>query len=75
MLFDSPSGGSQPDIEKADGTASYVPPLPLVTLTLIAINLVVFMVMGVRGLPFVAPTGKQILSWGANYGPLTTSGQ
>lgn len=75
MLFDSPSAGSQPGIEKADGIAPYVPPLPLVTLTLIAINLIVFMVMVVRGVPLVAPTGKQILSWGANYGPLTTSGQ
>jgi len=75
MLFDSSSEASQPRIQETDGTASYVPPLPVVTLIVIAINLIVFMVMVVCGVSLVTPTGKEILQWGANYGPLTTSGQ
>jgi rhomboid protease GluP len=75
MLFDTSSESSRPRLQKAGGTAPYVSPLPLVTLTLIAINLIVFMVMVVRGVSLVAPTAKEILPWGANYGPLTTSGQ
>jgi rhomboid protease GluP len=75
MLFDSSSESSQPHHLRAGGNRSYVSSLSLVTLTLIAINVIVFLLMIARGVPLVAPTAKEILPWGANFGPLTTSGQ
>jgi rhomboid protease GluP len=46
-----------------------------VTLTLLILNILIFLTMVVRGVPFLHPTATQVLPWGANFGPLTTSGQ
>jgi membrane associated rhomboid family serine protease len=45
-----------------------------VTPILIGINVAVFVLMVVRGVPLLAPTPADILPYGANFGPLTTSG-
>lgn len=41
------------------------------TWVLIAINVLVFAVMVARGVPFVNPTAREVLPWGADFGPLT----
>lgn len=45
------------------------------TIVLIALNTLVFLLMVFRGVSFVSPSAESILPWGANYGPLTLSGQ
>ncbi len=45
-----------------------------ITYTIIAINIVVFMIMGLQGAGVFEPNGLVHLRWGSNYGPLTTSG-
>ena len=45
------------------------------TLTLIAINALVFLVMVTRGVSFLSPTAASVLAWGADYGPYTLGGQ
>jgi rhomboid protease GluP len=45
------------------------------TIVLIALNTLVFLLMVFRGVSFVSPSAESVLPWGANYGPLTLSGQ
>ena len=49
--------------------------LPRVTIFLIALNVLVFIAMVVRGVPLLKPTPEQLVNWGANFGPLTLGGQ
>lgn len=66
MLFDSAEKVSRPtDLSS----------MPLVTLSLIAINVVVFLAMVVSGDSLSGPSSSEMLRWGANFGPLTASGQ
>jgi rhomboid protease GluP len=51
-----------------------VRPASVVTLTLIAINVLVYVVMVVKGVSATSPTGEDLLPWGANFGPLTLNG-
>ena len=44
------------------------------TYAIIGINVIVFVAMIVSGVNLFAPSGVDILKWGANYGPLTLSG-
>lgn len=46
-----------------------------VTALLIAINVVVFVIMVIKGVPIMEPTSDQLRSWGADFGPLTLQGQ
>ena len=46
-----------------------------VTIGLIVMNCVVFIVMVASGVPFLSPSAKDVLPWGANFGPLTLTGQ
>ena len=46
-----------------------------VTPILIGLNALVFVAMVFRGISVTSPTVEQLLDWGANYGPLTLSGQ
>ena len=48
---------------------------PLITPILIAINVAVFAAMLASGFSFTNPTAESFLSWGADFGPLTTHGQ
>ncbi len=50
-------------------------PTAWVTPTLIAINVLVFVAMVIKGVGFLEPSIVDLLAWGANYGPLTNSGQ
>jgi len=45
------------------------------TLALIAVNVLVFVVMVIRGVSLVSPTAESVLAWGADYGPYTLGGQ
>jgi rhomboid protease GluP len=47
---------------------------PTVTYTIIAINVLVFMIMGLQGAGVFEANGLVHLRWGSNYGPLTASG-
>jgi rhomboid protease GluP len=42
-----------------------------VALILILLNCVMFLVMALRGVPWMSPTSDQLIRWGASYGPLT----
>lgn len=47
---------------------------PRVTYTLIAINVLVFIVMALAGVSPLSPTPEQLLRWGASYGPYDLAG-
>jgi rhomboid protease GluP len=51
-----------------------VRPTSVVTLTLIAINVLVYVVMVVKGVSATSPTLEDMVRWGANFGPLTLNG-
>ena len=45
------------------------------TVGLIALNVLVFLIMVLRGVSLFSPTADSVLRWGADYGPLTLNGQ
>ncbi|MEP6673847.1 MAG: rhomboid family intramembrane serine protease [Ferruginibacter sp.] len=45
-----------------------------VTYSIMAINVIVFVIMCIKGVSVFAPTGLDIINWGGNYGPLTLTG-
>lgn len=45
-----------------------------ITYAIIAINVVVFLAMALTGVSIFEPTGIDIIKWGANFAPLTLSG-
>jgi rhomboid protease GluP len=51
-----------------------VRPTSVVTLTLIAINVLVYVAMVVKGVSATSPAPEDLLPWGANFGPLTLDG-
>jgi rhomboid protease GluP len=48
---------------------------PYMTVALVAINVIVFVLMGLDGAGIMAPEGRVHVRWGSNYGALTTSGE
>ena len=46
-----------------------------ITITLIAINALVFAIMVLKGVSFLKPTSQQAIAFGADFGPLTLNGQ
>lgn len=46
-----------------------------VTLFLISINVLVYLIMVLRGVSWISPTPQQAIAFGADFGPLTLSGQ
>ncbi len=50
-------------------------PDPVFTVALIAANVAIFLLMVARGVSFWTTNEPQALRWGADYGPLTLSGQ
>ncbi len=46
-----------------------------VTYVLIGLNVLVFVLMLISGISLTDPTVPQLIAWGANFGPLTVSGQ
>jgi rhomboid protease GluP len=49
--------------------------IAFVAYTLIGINVIVFILTSVNGVPFRDPQAGDLLPWGADYGPLTTHGE
>ena len=45
-----------------------------VTYSIIVINVLVFIAMVASGVSFMSPTGEDIVNWGGNFSPYTTSG-
>ncbi len=50
-------------------------PTAFVTPTLVLINVIVFVAMLAGGVDFMSPSIEHLLSWGANYAPMTTGGE
>lgn len=50
-------------------------PVAYVTPVLVGLNIAVFVAMLFKGVPFLQPTAHDVVPWGANFGPLTASGQ
>jgi rhomboid protease GluP len=50
-------------------------PRGFVTEALVAINVLVFAIMVLRGVGVMSPAIKDLLAWGANYGPRTSAGE
>jgi membrane associated rhomboid family serine protease len=48
---------------------------PVVTLTLIALNVLVYLAMGLSGVSWTDPSVEHAVRWGADFGPLTISGE
>jgi membrane associated rhomboid family serine protease len=48
---------------------------PVVTLTLIALNVLVYVAMGLSGVSWIDPSIEHAVRWGADFGPLTVSGE
>jgi len=57
------------------GFGGFIQSLPLVTRILIAVNVLVYVAMGLSGVSWTDPSVLQAIRWGANFGPLTLSGQ
>jgi len=56
-------------------TALQRAPLPVVTLTIIGLNALVYVAMGLSGASWESPSIRDALRWGADFGPLTLSTQ
>jgi rhomboid protease GluP len=52
-----------------------ITPRPLVTPAIVGLNVAVFVLMLVCGVNVFDPKVYQLIAWGADFGPLTTSGQ
>jgi rhomboid protease GluP len=61
----------QPQIQPPVQQRAPSQPKSVVTLTLIGINVLVFVAMVASGLSPTNPGAEQLLAWGADYGPLT----
>src|SRR3984885_15040403 len=57
------------------GFAGFLQTLPLVTRVIIAVNVLVYVAMGLSGVSWTDPSVAQAIRWGADFGPLTLSGQ
>ena len=70
-LLRSPAG-TEVDVAHLVPAAAAV---PAVMLSLVVINVAVFLLMVFTGVSPLAPRGEALISWGANYGPAVTHGQ
>ena len=69
-------GGELPPQQPgAANTTQPTPGLTGVTLTLIVLNVLIFLVMCIKGVSFLSPSAQSVLPWGADYGPYTLGGQ
>jgi membrane associated rhomboid family serine protease/Flp pilus assembly protein TadD len=82
---DSPVSLTCPECDKRRGQSSLagiptsgqapVTPSFLITAGLIALNVMVFLIMVLRGVSPFAPSSQQMIAFGADFGPLTLNGQ
>jgi rhomboid protease GluP len=63
------------DPRARSGFGRFIQALPLVTRTVIAVNVLVYIAMGLSGVSWMDPSVLQAIHWGADFGPLTLSGQ
>ena len=56
-------------------TSSYSDSFLSVTGVLVALNILVYLLMVLKGASPTSPTAEQIIRWGANYGPMTMNRQ
>ena len=63
--------------EKSNSFLSLIIPSEgfIVTPIIVWLNILVFVLMLVAGVHWFAPLGQDLMNWGANFAPLTTSGQ
>jgi rhomboid protease GluP len=61
-------------IAPAVGTSSRDKFKPIVTLTLVFLNVLIYAAMGLSGVSWTAPSIEHSIRWGADFGPLTLSG-
>src|SRR5580658_8789044 len=54
---------------------SLIQTIPLVTRTIITVNVRVYVAMGLSGVSWTDPSVVQAIRWGADFGPLSLSGQ
>jgi len=54
---------------------SLIQTVPLVTRTIITVNVMVYVAMGLSGVSWTDPSVVQAIRWGADFGPLTLCGQ
>ena len=78
---------TQPEVLQKDSATRNTPATPYTprvslkdwfrcaTIVLIALNVLVFLIMVLQGVPVFNPTADSVLRWGADYGPLTLHGQ
>lgn len=64
----------KPDALSAELVLQYGSP-PVVTGAMIAINVLVFLAMGISGVSWTEPSYQALVRWGADFGPLTLSGE
>jgi rhomboid protease GluP len=74
-MVDEKPGDSQFVVEPPVRQNTVARPTAVVTLTLIAINVLVLLAMAVKGISPISPNGASLIPWGANFGPLTMNGQ
>ena len=56
-------------------TLRQVTPRIGVIAAIVAANVAVYLIMIARGVPWMEPTGNDLIAWGANFGPRTLGGQ
>jgi membrane associated rhomboid family serine protease len=57
------------------GFGRFLQTLPPVTRVIIAVNVLVYVAMGLSGVSWTDPSVVQAIRWGADFGPLTLSGE
>src|SRR5215813_2607349 len=85
---ESESAGGIVDDQQSEAAAEFPSPEPAsaakatidwsaapTTWAIIAINILIFAFMVIRGVSLFSPTAESVLSWGADYGPYTLGGQ
>jgi rhomboid protease GluP len=63
------------DCKRMAANVQGAPYRPPVTVVILGINLLVFAAMLAKGMPITRPNSVQLLSWGADYGPLSLGTQ
>ena len=76
----TPAAAEHTNLGESDGDAAaleelkeYTPRIP-VTITLVALNLLVFGVMVISGVPLLDPDAETLFNWGGNYAANTLTG-
>src|SRR5579864_3861310 len=69
------AGAARPAPVAQPSMARPAPYRPPVTVTLVGLNILVFVVMVLKGVPLMNPSSAQILPFGADFGPQSLDGQ